>query len=50
MDDPLVVRAVGEITENSDPSTNVTGYTARTTGEGADRTVVAIVVVLETGV
>lgn len=46
--DALVARAVGEMTENSEPSSNVTGYTARTTGEGAERAAVAIVVVSET--
>lgn len=46
--DFLVARAVGEMTENSDPSNRVTGYMARTTGEGAGRAGVVIVVVSET--
>ena len=37
-------RAVGEISENNDPSSKVNGYTRRTTGEGAGRQGVAIVV------
>jgi len=41
----LVPRAVGEITENRDPSSRVTGYTKRTTGEGAGRAGEDIVVV-----
>lgn len=41
----LVPRATGEMTENRDPSSKVTGYTRRTTGEGAGRAGADIVVV-----
>jgi hypothetical protein len=46
---PLDARAVGEIIEKSDPSSKVTGYTRRTTGDGGCRWCADIVVVWDPG-